>query len=105
SILYMLNNSGTLRPEMAITALVPKIAKAIQMMVVPRAAAVWWRGRRWVYFQHPGGAFVLRELIHPVAVPGGFAVRPGTLPQRLVVSRGAQLLMTIQLQKTLKQSF
>ncbi len=104
SILYMLHNSGTLRPHMAITARVPKIAPAVRRTIIPRSAAVWWRGRRWVYFQRAGGTFVLRELIHPLAVPGGFAVRPGSLPPRPIVVHGAQLLMTIQLQSTLKKS-
>ena len=104
SILYVVNNSGTLRPRMAIAAHVPKIARAVQRTIVPRSAAVWWRGRRWVYCKRRDGVFVLRELIHPMAVPGGFAVQPGTLPPRLIVVKGAQLLMTIQLQSTLKKS-
>ncbi len=104
SILYLLHNSGTLRPQMAITARVPKIAPAVRRTIIPRSAVVWWRGRRWVYFQRAQGVFVLRELIHPLAVPGGFAVRPGTLPKRPIVVKAAQLLMTIQLQSTLKKS-
>ncbi len=104
AILYAINNSGTLRPDMAITARVPTMAAAVRRTIIPRSAAVWWRGRRWVYLQQAQGVFVLRPLIHPVTVPGGFAVRPGTLPLQPIVIRGAQLLMTIQLQSTLKKS-
>ena len=104
SILYVLHNSGTLRPHMAITARLPTIATAVRRTIIPRSAAVWWRGRRWAYFQRAAGAFVLRVLIHPRAVSGGFSVRPGTVPPLPIVVHGAQLLMTIQLQSTLKKS-
>ena len=102
--LYVIANSGSLRPGMAITALVPKIANAVARTIIPRTAVVWWRGARWVYLQHGKGEFVLHELIHPIAFPGGFTVRDGTLPAQRLVSNGAQLLMTIQLQSVLKPS-
>lgn len=104
SILYLIADSGTLRPKMAITAQIPKIASAVRRAIIPRSAAVWWRGRRWVYFHQPGGVFVLRQLIGPMAVPGGFAVRPGSVLPLPIVVKGAQLLMTIQLQSTLKKA-
>ncbi len=104
TVLYVIANPGSLRPGMAITALVPKIAKAGARTIIPRTAVVWWRGARWVYLQHGKGKFVLHELIHPIVVPGGFTVRDGTLPAQRLVSNGAQLLMTIQLQSVLKPS-
>ncbi|MGC9261286.1 MAG: efflux RND transporter periplasmic adaptor subunit [Phycisphaerae bacterium] len=104
SVLYVIDNPGSLRPGMAITAMVPKTGKTVTRIIIPRTAVVWWRGERWVYLQHSNGVFVLHELVHPTAFPGGFTVRDGTLPAQRLVSNGAQLLMTIQLQSVLKPS-
>ncbi len=105
SMLYLIGNTGILRPGMVITARVPKTAKGIRMTIIPRSAVIWWQGLRWVYTARGGGVFTLRELIHPKALPGGYAVAKGVLSSQRIVSKGAQLLMTIQLQSTLKQSF
>ena len=104
TMLYVIDNSGALRPGMAITALVPKMGKAVARTIIPRSAVIWWRGERWVYLQHSKGEFVLHELVHPISIPGGFAVRDRTIPLQRLVSNGAQLLMTIQLQSVLKPS-
>ncbi len=102
SVLYLISNAGTLRPGMAITAKVPKAAKAVPMFIIPRTAVIWWRGERWVYLQPSKGAFVLHELVHPVALPGGFGVRGDTIPPQRLVTNGAQLLMAVGLRSTLK---
>lgn len=104
TMLYVIDNSGALRPGMAITARVPKTAKGIRMTIIPRSAVIWWRGLRWVYIARGGGVFALRELIHPKALPGGYAVTKGVLSSQRIVSKGAQLLLTIQLQSELKPS-
>jgi|GEM_PF-3291250 len=105
TMLYVIDNSGALRPGMAITALIPKMGKASARTIIPRSAVIWWQGLRWVYTARGGGVFALRELIHPKALPGGYAVAKGVLSSQRIVSKGAQLLLTIQLQSTLKRSF
>ncbi len=105
SMLYLIKNSGTLRPGMALTAQVSKAVKPVPMTFIPRAAVIWWRGERWVYAARGSGVFALCELIHPMALPGGFGVREGTVRSRNIVSNGAQLLLTIQFQGLLKPSF
>ncbi len=102
SMLYLIDNAGTLRPGMAITARVPEAAKAVAMVIIPRIAVVWWRGERWVYLQPAKGAFVLHELVNPIALPGGFGVRGDVIPPQRLVTNGAQVLMTIGLRSTLK---
>jgi multidrug efflux pump subunit AcrA (membrane-fusion protein) len=106
AVLYMIDNPGLLRPGMAITALVPKIGKMHVMTIIPRTAVVWWRGKRWVYSESPGGMFTMRELIHPKAVPEGYAIKAGSLPAngQNIVTKGAQLLLTIKLSSTIKKS-
>ncbi len=103
-MLYVMDNPGTLRPGMAITAWIPKTAKAATMTIVPRSAVIWWEGERWVFAARGGGAFAMRALIHPLSVPAGYAVKNGSLPEKRIVSRGAQLLLTIKLSSTLKKS-
>ena len=104
SVLYLISNAGTLRPGMAITAKVPKAAKAVPMVIIPRTAVIWWRGERWVFIARGGGVFALHELINPQSVPAGYAVTNGSLPAQRIVSQGAQLLLTIKLSSTLKKS-
>ena len=104
SILYLIDNAGTLRPGMAITAKVPKAAKAVAMVIIPRSAVIWWRGERWIYMARSGGVFVMRELIDPRSVPAGYAVKNVFPPAQRIVSQGAQLLLTIKLSSTLKKA-
>ncbi len=104
TMLYVMDNPGTLRPGMAITAWIPKTAKAVTMTIVPRSAVIWWEGERWVFAARGKGVFTMRELIHPLSVPAGYAVKNGSLPEKRIVSRGAQLLLTIKLSSTLKKS-
>jgi hypothetical protein len=104
SVLYLIDNPGALRPGMAITAQMPKAAEAATITIIPRTAVIWWRGERWIYLQPQNGVFVLHELVHPVTLPGGFGVRKGNIPLQRLVSKGAQLLLTIQLESTLKPS-
>ena len=104
SMLYLIGNTGILRPGMVITARVPKTAKGIRMTIIPRSAVIWWRGERWVFIARGGGVFAMHELIDPQSVPAGYAVKNGSLPAQRIVSQGAQLLLTIKLSSTLKKS-
>ncbi len=104
SVLYLIDNPGALRPGMAITALMPKAAKAVAMTIIPRTAVIWWRGERWIYTARSGGLFAMHELINPETVPEGYAEKTGFLPARDIVIKGAQLLLTIKLSSTIKKS-
>ncbi|MGC8541568.1 MAG: efflux RND transporter periplasmic adaptor subunit [Phycisphaerae bacterium] len=104
SVLYVIDNPGSLRPGMAITAMVPKTGKTVTRIIIPRAAVIWWRGERWVFIARGGGMFSLHELIDPQGVPTGYAVKNDSLPAQRIVSQGAQLLLTIKLSSTLKKS-
>lgn len=107
SLLYLVANSADLRPGMALTALVPQIVtggKAAQWIIIPRSAVVWWQGERWVFTARGRGVYALHELIHPRVVPEGYAVTKGSIFPQRVVSKGAQLLMTINLSSTLKKA-
>ncbi len=104
SLLYLINNAGALRPGMAITAKVPKKAKAVAMVVIPRSAVIWWQGERWMYIARGGGVFAMRELMDPQAVPDGYAINDLSLRAARVVSQGAQLLLSMQLSSMLKKA-
>jgi biotin carboxyl carrier protein len=104
SVLYVINNHGTLRPGMALTALVPETARSVRMTIIPRSAVVWWRGERWIYLKRGSGVFIMRELRKAKVVPNGYAVANGDFTAGRIVTKGAQLLMTIELSSTIKKA-
>lgn len=83
---------GSLRIGMRIVAHVPVSREALQGVVIPEQAVIWYANRRWAYVQIDPGHFARRALAEASRVPGGwFAIR-GWRPGERVVVRGAQLI-------------
>ncbi len=80
---------------MDVLALLPQ-GKAVDGVLVPSAAIVWWQGRAWAYVRAGPDRFVRREIPTSLPAPdgsGGYIVRD--LPAGAeIVTQGAQALLS-----------
>ncbi len=105
-LLYRISNPGGLRPGMRVKGRIPKTTGAGQakMEVIPRSAAVWWGGKRWIYIETGRGRFEPAALIPEQFIAQGYAISPGKLPAGPIVVHGGAELLTFSLHATLKKS-
>ncbi len=105
TVLYRVENPGSLRPEMALTAQVPRMATAQPRSFIPRSAVIWWQGQRWVYCEAGAGRFGLTALPRIEATARGYVVAPQAIPAgQRIVTRGAELLLNMQLASTIRKA-
>lgn len=65
-------------------------------VVVPRSAVVWWHGKAWAYQETQPGRFTRRLVPTTIPARSGWFVKHGLAPGDLVVTRGAEQLLSIE---------
>ncbi len=78
---------------LSMTARLP-LGAAQAGVAVPRAAVLYWRGRRWFFLRLGPRRFQLRRLARGVDVPGGVWLPAPQLAGRPVVVAGGEVLLT-----------
>lgn len=98
AFLFRVRDAGMpLRPGMAVTAELPAIGAAERAFVIPTSAVVY-SGNQAEAYVRDGDRFVARDVDTDHPVPGGYLVRDGFDDGDQLVVRGAQMLLTQQLQ-------
>ena len=82
-----------LLPGMTVTAYLP-LGSALEGVVIPASAVVWWQGAAWAYVQQKPGRFVRRILSTDYPVEGGWFVAKGFESGGMIVVTGAQQLLS-----------
>jgi hypothetical protein len=82
-----------LRPGLAVTARISLSGAARRGYLVPRAAVVHFRGKKYVYIEKGSGVFERREIEAPEPVDGGYFTTVLREEDRVVVT-GAQALLS-----------
>ena len=82
-----------LRPGMTVPAIVP-LGTPSAGVTVPGAALVRWQGRSWVYVAVSEQEFARRLVEDAIAMPQGWFVASSLAPGTVVVTHGAQLLLS-----------
>ncbi len=83
---------GGLRVGMRIVAQVPVSGHALQGVVIPDQAVIWYADRRWAYVQTDSAHFTRRLIGAASRVSDGWFVTRGWAPGERIVTRGAQLI-------------
>ncbi len=78
---------------MSVSAYLPNGA-ASEGVMVPTSAVIWWQGKAWVYSQEAPERYVRREISTENPTNDGWFVEAGLMPDKPVVVRGAQLLLS-----------
>ncbi|OIQ96638.1 hypothetical protein GALL_213410 [mine drainage metagenome] len=87
---------GGLRTGMRVDALLPE-GPALEGVVIPNAAVVWYADRPWAYVQSDDAHFARREIAVTTPAPGGWFVAQWHGGERVAVG-GAALLLSQELQ-------
>ncbi|KVK80931.1 metal transporter [Burkholderia cepacia] len=77
-----------------IDAQIPSSARATSALVIPEDAVVWYGGQPWVYVRTAADRFTRRAVPADSAVNQGFVVTDGFRAGDVVVTHGAQLLLS-----------
>lgn len=96
---FYLASARMLVPGMNVLAYLPANSESpanakIQTVIVPQSALVWWQGKAWIYAQKDDEHFVRREVPTDQPVENGFIVGSGLMPNDLIVTGGAQMLLS-----------
>ncbi len=70
------------------------VGPALDGVVIPSGAVVWWEGRPWAYVRRGEDGFARRQVGIEQPVEGGWFVTEGFGPGDEVVTRGAQSLLS-----------
>ena len=81
-------------PGTPLLAYLPTSAAAVQGVVVPSGAVVWYAGQPWAYVQAGPTRFARRPLGQAAETDGGFFVTGDLKAGDRVVTSGAQLLLS-----------
>ena len=93
SFLYVMSPRAPVAPETSLLADVP-VGSAMEGVVVPTSAVVWWEGRAWVYQQTGESQFTRRAVPANVPFAAGYFVSSGLPSDKKVVTVGAQALLS-----------
>lgn len=94
--------SGIARPGAAVTAWLPTAKNSERGVIVPLSAVVRYAGRAWVYQELRPGRFTRRRLAVAESTRGGYFVTAILRPGMRVVVRGAQTLLSEELQSQIQ---
>ncbi len=93
SLFYTAPADGTLLPGMNVLAFLPS-GKTVEGAIVPPSAIVWWQGGAWVYLRTSPDTFTRHEVDTDFPAPDGGYVVTGLADNTLLVTRGAQMLLS-----------
>ncbi|HLI29839.1 MAG TPA: multidrug transporter, partial [Terriglobia bacterium] len=93
SLLYIARSYPTLEPGMNLAARLPT-GKLLRGVLIPRAAIVWWQGQAWVYEQTVPGRYVRRLVSTDEPFRDGYFAAQGFAPGVMVVTHGAEELLS-----------
>ncbi|MBN6742117.1 hypothetical protein JKG47_16595, partial [Acidithiobacillus sp. MC6.1] len=85
------------RIGMRVTVDLPLAKQAVQGVVIPAAAVLWYANQAWVYLQMDQNRFVRHIISTQAPVSGGW-FEMDLQPGQRVVTQGAQLLLSQELQ-------
>lgn len=89
--------AGTLASGMRLVADLPQAGTPTGGVLIPASALVWHADQPWVFMQTDATHFARIRVSEPVAVPGGWFVHQGFHPGQVIVTTGAQTLLSAQL--------
>jgi hypothetical protein len=93
SFFYTTPAESNVLPGMNVLAFLPSGA-AVEGVIVPAEAIVWWQDRAWIYRRTDAQAFVRSQIVTEQPAPeGGFIVKD-LLGGAEIVTRGAQFLLS-----------
>jgi hypothetical protein len=94
---YLYRTSASLPTGLRLDARIPAAQRAMQGLLVPDSAIIWYGDRSWAFVQESPNRFV-RRIVRGLPTPGGgIFVTEGFKPGERVVTRGAQLLHSEEL--------
>ena len=93
--------SRNVRIGMRLSVGVPVTGKRLRGIIVPSSAVVWFEGKAWAYVEEGTGHFRRTEVPVATPVPNGW-FEAGLDPNPRLVVRGAQLLLSQELQPELR---
>jgi hypothetical protein len=93
SLLYLTQNYPGLAPGLTLAAHLP-LGQPMRGVLVPQRAIVRWQGSTWVYEEVSSGHFVRREIPTDTLLAGGVLVSRAFTPRDLIVTSGAQALLS-----------
>lgn len=91
---YLYRSSAPLPFGARLLAHLPRAQPAVEGVLIPQSAVLWFGGMPWAYAQVEAGRFVRRPLNDAIAVAEGYFVDTGFNAGEQVVVRGAQLLLS-----------
>ena len=91
---YFFQTSGArIKPGMRLTAWLPEQQQQ-SGVIIPKSALLWHMNQTFVYLKTDINTFVRQPLTDYSDTSGGYFVSTGLLPGQLIVTRGAQLLLS-----------
>jgi hypothetical protein len=94
---YTVGGNLGLLPGMNVSASLP-VGKEAEGVMLPASAILWWQGAPWVYVQTGPDRFRRRLVHNYLLFPTGWFVPQGFKPGERVVTAGAQLLLSRELE-------
>ena len=96
SFFYTASADSGLLPGMNVLSFLPS-DKTVEAALVPESAVVRWQGKDWIYLRTDDQTFARREIATDLPAPDGGYVVSGLPPDGVVVTRGAQALLSEEL--------
>lgn len=94
---YRMPATSALRIGMRLAVELPLDKQAVSGVLIPQSAVLWYADQSWVYLQSDAQHFVRHLISTRTPVPGGW-FETGLQPDQRVVTQGAQLLLSQELQ-------
>ena len=91
---YFQTERGDLRTGMQLNAWIPLTDNAVQGVIIPESAVVWYVDRPWVYVRKDADTFFRLPLDKDGETRNGWFVQKGLDPGDRIVIRGAQMLLS-----------
>jgi hypothetical protein len=93
SYLYLVDAHAGIVPGMNLSVFLPT-GPAVDGLVIPTNAVVWWQGKAWCYVEETPGKFTRKEVPTDSPVSNGWFAAEGFAPGTKVVTSGAQTLLS-----------
>jgi membrane fusion protein, multidrug efflux system len=75
---------------------------ALNGVILPIGAVVWWRERRWAYLRIAADRFKRQPVREGLRVPEGWFVRWGFAPGQRIAVKGTELLLSKEFQSLIR---
>lgn len=104
SLLYSVDLSvdASLRPGLPVVAMVPISGAPLPGVVIPSSAILRHGGRTWVYIKSADNQFERHDVTLAAPTTLGWFATAGVSPQELVVTDGAQMLLSEELKSQIE---